>query len=343
MILFTSICLALSTDGSKPINPDVVAVWVDDLGRLTPFGRTFDVYIQTGFDPEFSKPNGDPRPPYRIGSTYGNELPQRAFGWAIDGELFRNHNPNFYPFLENCQECLDYWESRTGIKCPTAGEYWSCIQSNPYQRSMYLGLNFTPNAWGLIGSCECVPINIDPPGEEFSWCDSWIYHGDFNQRYGVESRIAYPSVQQQYKDLLESNTLIFWPHKETIDGQVCCSSPAQNDYGDLIRWSYTQADWESDEHPGSFRIARMTGPDYFGSAGVIRFACGQGYPCDPEPYIVNFYADNSCPSDLNEDGTVGFQDLLTVLGDLAGFRYHPQTGNGFQAITKVLSEWGECP
>ena len=26
----------------------------NDLGRLTPFGRTFDIYIQTGFDPEFS-------------------------------------------------------------------------------------------------------------------------------------------------------------------------------------------------------------------------------------------------------------------------------------------------
>ena len=27
--------------------------WIDDLGRLTPFGRTFDVYIQTGLIQSF--------------------------------------------------------------------------------------------------------------------------------------------------------------------------------------------------------------------------------------------------------------------------------------------------
>ena len=40
--------LALSDNGAKPSDPDAVAMWIDDLGRLTPFGRTFDVYIQTG-------------------------------------------------------------------------------------------------------------------------------------------------------------------------------------------------------------------------------------------------------------------------------------------------------
>ena len=39
-----------------PSDPDAVAMWIDDLGRLTPFGRTFDVYIQTGFDPDFPTP-----------------------------------------------------------------------------------------------------------------------------------------------------------------------------------------------------------------------------------------------------------------------------------------------
>jgi hypothetical protein len=27
---------------------------------------------------------------------------------------------------------------------------------------------------------------------------------------------------------------------------------------------------------------------------------------------------------------------------VAGFKYHPQTNNGFNAILKVLSEWGPC-
>ena len=65
----------LSVLAGPPSDPDAVAMWIDDLGRLTPFGRTFDVYIQTGFDPDFSYPNGDPRRPYMIGCTRGNESP----------------------------------------------------------------------------------------------------------------------------------------------------------------------------------------------------------------------------------------------------------------------------
>jgi hypothetical protein len=39
---------------------------------------------------------------------------------------------------------------------------------------------------------------------------------------------------------------------------------------------------------------------------------------------------------------VGYEDLLRVLSDVAGFKYHPQTNNGFNAIIKVLAEWGKC-
>jgi hypothetical protein len=73
--------LTLSVLLTPPSDPDAVAMWVDDLGRLTPFGRTFDVYIQTGFDPDFSYPNGDPRRPYMIGCTRGNESPAFTLGW----------------------------------------------------------------------------------------------------------------------------------------------------------------------------------------------------------------------------------------------------------------------
>ena len=107
-------------------------------------------------------------------------------------------------------------------------------------------------------------------------------------------------------------------------------------------WRGTNYDWSSEKHPGSFHIARLTGPDYFGSEGVIRWSCAYDYPCDPSPYSICFHADNSCPSDLDEDGQVSFPDLLQVLSDVAAFKYHPQTGNGFTAILKVLSEWGSC-
>jgi len=42
---------------------------------------------------------------------------------------------------------------------------------------------------------------------------------------------------------------------------------------------------------------------------------------------------------LNEDGTVGFNDLLQVLSDYGNGRYRV---DGFNAILKVLSEWGDC-
>ena len=142
MILAGLILLGSLDNGAKPSDPDSVAVWVDDLGRLTPFGRTFDVYIQTGFDPEFSKPNGDPRPPYMIGSTRGNESPSRSFGWALEGPVFKNRNDNLYPWLDNCLECIEYEEARSGfgawelpdgtvIPCDIPGTPWDCVQSNP--------------------------------------------------------------------------------------------------------------------------------------------------------------------------------------------------------------------
>jgi hypothetical protein len=132
-----------------------------------------------------------------------------------------------------------------------------------------------------------------------------------------------------------------WSHREDIVGERCCSAPSQNDYGDLIRWN-ADVDWMSEKWPGSFHIARFTGPYYFSSGGVVRFACGNDHPCEPSIYEVSYHVDNSCPSDLNEDGIVGFEDLLQVLSDVAGYRYHPQTNNGFNAILKVLSEWGDC-
>jgi hypothetical protein len=344
MILETLLALALNTDSGKPTDPNAVAMWIDDLGRLTPFGRTFDVYIQSGFDPDFSYPNGEPRRPYMIGSTRLNESPTRSFGWAIEGDIFKNHNDITYPFLDNCQECIDYWEDDTGIECPSPGAYWDCIQSNPYQRWMYLGAKFTPVNWEVV---SCCPNQGDLVDLDYAWCDSWILHGPLGKKYGVGNpQYKYPLVQQQHKDLMTpdwslNRVLKFWPHREDIVGEQCCSSPSQNDYGDLIRWD-ADVDWESELHPGSFHIARFTGPDYFASGGVVRWACGNGHPCEPSIYSVSYYPDNSCPSDLNEDGMVGFQDLLQVLGDVAAFKYHPQTNNGFNAIIKVLSEWGAC-
>ena len=166
---------ALNNDGSgPPSDPDSVAMWIDDLGRLTPFGRTFDVYIQSGFDPDFSYPNGDPRRPLMIGSTRGNESPARSFGWAIEGPIFKNHRPDpFYPWMDNCEECIDYWELQasfgdwelpdgTVLPCRTrSAPNWTfegrlCVQNNPYQRTRYFGAKFTRSTGRLKVAVQIV-------------------------------------------------------------------------------------------------------------------------------------------------------------------------------------------
>ena len=357
MMIESILVSLLAAQSGPPADPNAVAMWIDDLGRLTPFGRTFDVYIQTGFDSDLSYPNGDPRRPFMIGSTRGNQTPQHDFWWSIEGPIFKNHNEATYPWLDNCQECIEYYEGfdtfgdwvlpdGTVIPCSEPGTYWDCKQANPYQRTGYLGARFTPVNWVFEGPEGCCPRRADLVGLEYAWCDSWILHGELGKKYGMPDnpQYRYPLVQQRHKDLMDSPVDKFWTPLPAgqLPSEKCCNFPSQIDYGDLIRWD-ADVDWESDKHPGSFHIARFTGPDYFSSGGVIRWACGNGYPCDPSPYLVNYYADNSCPSDLNEDGLVGFEDLLQVLSDVAGYRYHPQTNNGIQAILKVLSEWGECP
>jgi len=180
---------ALLSQSGKPSDPDAVAMWIDDLGRLTPFGRTFDVYIQTGFDPEFSYPNGDPRRPYMIGSTRGNETPARSFGWAIEGPMFKNRRPDYlYPWYDNCIECIEYDQARTSfgdwelpdgtlLPCSEAPNGWDCVQANPYQRFGYLGAKFTPINWIFEGPEGCCPRLGDLVDLDFAWCDSWILHG----------------------------------------------------------------------------------------------------------------------------------------------------------------------
>lgn len=313
-------------------------LWIHDLGRRTPFGRTFDVYIET-----------DGRPPHAIGSTWRNSVEPRGFEWIIDGDLFRNRNEATYPWLENCPECVAYFEARTafgdydGVPCSEPGVYWSCIQSNPYQRWGYFGHRSFPVDWRMEGCCPNFGSGSFEKDLPFFWADSWIMVGSLDQPNGNPNNQERqrPIVQRQHRDLLDDDAFKAWDPYDEPQGLQCCQSASQVDSGWLIRFAYDVA-WESETFENSFRIARITGADRFKSEGVVQFACGQSYSCDPEPYSVEFIADNSCPSDLNEDGIVGFADLLKVLGDVAAYKYHPQTNHGFNAILKVLAEWGEC-
>ena len=44
------------------------------------------------------------------------------------------------------------------------------------------------------------------------------------------------------------------------------------------------------------------------------------------------------PTDLNEDGTTDFDDLLIAIRDVAAGKYYG--GKGFEAMLEVLSGWG---
>jgi hypothetical protein len=162
-----------------------------------------------------------------------------------------------------------------------------------------------------------------------------------------------PEIPQFVGNLLEDDRVIFWagaaPPNEY--GTVLCPPPDENGNfgypwswsGQLMRFKNYGPDdvnpWESTEFDNHWRIARITGPDYIGIGGVVLYN-----PENEEAYTEatgagQIFPDNSCPSDLNEDGIVGFSDLIQVLSDVSARRYRV---DGFEAIVKVLSEWGSC-
>jgi hypothetical protein len=54
-----------------------------------------------------------------------------------------------------------------------------------------------------------------------------------------------------------------------------------------------------------------------------------------------------CPSDLNNDGNVGFADVLVVLGDWACTSCESSDVDGdglvgFSDVLSVIATWGDC-
>ena len=140
---------------------------------------------------------------HMIGSTRGNESPSRSFGWAIEGDIFENHNANTYPFLDNCQG-IDYWQpyttfamgtnSGTVIPCSEPGTYWDCIQSNPYQRWMYLGAKVAQSTGKLkVAALTADLVGLNTLGVTHGFCTS------MGKKYTVNPQYKYPLVQQQHE------------------------------------------------------------------------------------------------------------------------------------------------
>ena len=69
-----------------------------DLGRLTPYGRTIDVYIKNT--------HGDV--PIKLGSNG----PGTSVAWWIDGPVWKNHNDDDMDFLLNDPANVEFLEQQ---------------------------------------------------------------------------------------------------------------------------------------------------------------------------------------------------------------------------------------
>ena len=314
-----------------------------DLGRLTPYGRTVDVYIKNT--------HGDV--PIKLGSNG----PGTSVAWWIDGPVWKNHNDDDMDFLLNDPANVEFLEQQIpNFSDWEAGEWWECMQNNPNQTVYWQNTDVprfyyqTPGIDGLFwGDYE-----TSLQEQDYWWADSWIVMNTPWQQSGnnANTNTVAPEIPQFVGNLVEDDRVIFWagaaPPNEV--GTVLCPPPDENGNfgypwswsGELIRFKMfgDNRSWESTEFDNHWRIARITGPDYIGIGGRVTYNPPDGVGAYYENAGAGqFFADNSCPSDLNEDGIVGFNDLLQVLSDYSNGRYRV---DGFNAILKVLSEWGNC-
>ncbi len=314
-----------------------------DLGRLTPFGRTVDVYIKNT--------HGD------VPISLGSNGPGTSVAWWIDGEIWKNHDDSQMDFLLNDPANVEWlYNNIPNFSDYQPGDWWACMQDNPNQTLWWQNTSVPrfyyqqPGVDGVFfGEYE-----RSLQEQDYWWADSWLVMNEPWQLSGnnASTFTVQPEIPQFVRKLLEDDRIIFWagaaPPNEV--GTVFCPPPDENGNfgypwywsGELMRFKMFGDDrsWESTEFDNHWRIARITGPDYIGIGGTVTYNPPDGVGAYYENTgAEQFYADNSCPSDLNEDGIVGFNDLLQVLSDYSNGRYRV---DGFNAILKVLSEWGDC-
>jgi hypothetical protein len=317
------------------VSGDIVAV---DRGRITPFGRTFDLYIKT---------NG--RRPLALGASWPRIHDDLAvpFRWETEGEFFFNRNLNTQPTLENSPEAMEYWLNK--YECPNIngvydcepGEYFFCMQDNPYNNWLYSNHEVSQR-WDVIGPYG-IPRWNEPYYDSYwdkgtSWLvmnhPGFIFPGDIN---GAQ---ATPRIDQS-KGLLLQNDYYFEQAPTPYDGYESyeCGGYNYNEFGKVIEFG--SGDWEDDEMENHYRFARMTGIDRIAISGVIIYSAVDCQDLNfAEPVFFEYEPDNSCPADLDEDGRVGFSDLLTVLSDNI---YAPGARKTqFDALVEVISQWGDC-
>ena len=338
IVLFTLIFVMPATaQECLDVSGGIVAV---DRGRITPFGRTFDLYIKT---------NG--RRPLGLGASYPrihNDL-TLPFRWETEGEFFFNRNLNTQPTLENSPEAMEYWLNK--YECPNIGgvydcepgEYFFCMQNNPYNNWLYSNHEVSQR-WDIIGPYG-IPRWTEPYYDSY-WDKgtSWLVMNRPGYIFpeSTSGDQATPRIDQS-KGFFLQNDYYFEQAPTPYDGyeNYICGGYNYHDFGKVFEFG--SGDWEDEEMENHFRFARMTGIDRIAISGVIIYSAQDCPEFDwnfAEPVFFEYEPDNSCPADLDENGSVGLSDLLTVLSNNI---YAPGASKSqFDALVAVLSQWGDC-
>ena len=328
-----------------------------DLGRLTPFGRTYDIYLNTdGRVPSFLHAGRtwicDPDNTSGPLSTQGKENKDafiRFENFSGKDVLWYNRNNPWAPKADiRTVPGMDAWYWNYDP------EWWECQLNNHLNRSYFN--QSIPIEWYLDGN-GIPKRRWDSDAVSNFWADTWLLQGNpglLNDQNGYPFT---PSVQENWSDWLypsapgaDASTIeIFKPALDDItDTYRCPPSPGQVDSG-ILWWFQSVLPGQSWDEDGRFKIMRVTGPieraqfrfyityEDMGGAQPGQTTCDEGVNRQDYAFKTFVFPEDLNPTDLNEDGATDFGDLLIVISDVAAGKY---ADGGFDAILTVLSGWG---
>lgn len=315
-----------------------------DRGRLTPFGRTYDIYLDTdGRQPSF----------LHAGRTWIND-PDNTLGPL---ETRGKENKDALISLENFSGKDVLWFNGNNPLAPNADirtvpgmddwywnhdpDWWACQLGNHLNTSHFN--KEIPIEW-YKDSIGFPQRRWDSNALQYFWADSWLLQGEPGVHVDHNGQPIFPITEEQwagwmYQGANSSSASIGKPAIDEITDWVDCdSTPASRDSGILLRFGSSEVDWSSNEFPGQYRIMRVTGPiervsfNFYVTYTDLDQDNRQDYV-----YTTIQIGEDLNPTDLNEDGATDFGDLLIVLGDMGAGKYK---SDGFRALTTVLSGWG---
>ena len=347
-----------ATAGASSIEYGIIKLV--DRGRLTPFGRTYDIYLDTdGRVPSFlhagrswiCDPDNDDGP----FDTLGKE---NKDAWIeienVEGKdpLWFNYGSTTNPLSDVRTNGMDEWYYDYDL------DWWLCQLDNPLQRSYFQPR--VPTRWVQP---DCCPKRVaDLSALDYFWADTWMLQEGVGIVSLPNNDPITPRVYQKDADWIMPNAdgtpkpmreLRKDAIDEITDTYRCPPTPGQTDSAVLIDFQDSgTTDWSSDEFPGQFRIMRLTGDidrismrfyityEDLGGALPGQTTCDEGVNRQDYALATFNQISDTCPTDLDEDGRTGFNDLVIVLNDISQNKYYGN--NGFLALTTVLSNWGDC-